>query len=233
MLEKLRRETLSEKAATRLIDFIQDHHLRPRDALPSETTLAAEFGVSRQVIREALKSLQGKGIIDIVNGKGALVRAIDSETLFVLFQQAVHLNHSTMIELLEIRNGLEVQSAALAAQRRTPEDIRQMQEIIGEMRQHVYDPDAYMPLDLAYHLSIASASHNMMLHHLLESIQEVSKAMIREGLRHRHTAQQFEHVQELHEALFEEIVRGNAAKAADLMDFQIKEPLTLINEDSE
>jgi DNA-binding FadR family transcriptional regulator len=231
MLTKLHRETLAEKAATGLMEFIRARNLQPGDALPSEGALVVEFGVSRQVIREALKSLQGKGIIEIVNGKGALVRAIDSKPLLVFFQQAVYMNRDTLIELLEVRKGIEVQSATLAAQRRTPEDIHQMREIITKMRQDLYHPDAYVQLDLAFHLSIASATHNVMLLHLLESLQEVSKAMIREGLRHRQTAQQLERVQELHEAVFEEIARGDAEKAAYLMALQLEEPKAFINED--
>ena len=67
MLGKLHRETLAEQAAAGLMQFILEKNLKPGEMLPSEIMLATEFGVSRQVIREALKSLQGQGVIEIIN----------------------------------------------------------------------------------------------------------------------------------------------------------------------
>src|SRR5262245_4098759 len=142
MLTKLRRETLAEQASQSLIEFIQTQNLKPGDVLPSEARLSVEFGVSRPIIREALKSLAGKGVIDIVNGRGAVVKPIDSETLSEFFERAMHENDNTIMELMEVRKGIEVQSAALAAQRRTPEELAKMSEIVTAMRQHLNDPDS-------------------------------------------------------------------------------------------
>ena len=115
MSEKLHRETLAEQARNALLDLIARRGLREGDVLPSEMSLAGEFGVSRQVIREALKALQGQGVIEILNGRGAVVRPVDHSALVVFFQRAVHLNQRTIIELIEVRKGIEIQSAMLAA----------------------------------------------------------------------------------------------------------------------
>src|SRR5512146_2102839 len=106
MLPKITRGTLADQVTARLLEYVQAQHLKPGDLLPSETSLANSFGVSRPVIREALKNLEGKGVIEIVNGKGALVRPIDSDPLRLFFQRAMQLEYGTILELMEIRKGL-------------------------------------------------------------------------------------------------------------------------------
>ena len=123
MLPKITRGTLADQVTDRLLEYIEAQHLQPGDLLPSETSLVTSFGVSRPVIREALKSLEGKGIIEIVNGKGALIRPIDSDPLRLFFRRAMQMEYGTMLELMEVRKGLEVQSAVLAAQRRDEKDL--------------------------------------------------------------------------------------------------------------
>ena len=228
MLQKLQRETLAERAAASLLEFIQARDLKPGEALPSETRLTTEFGVSRPIIREALKSLQGKGVIEIVNGKGAIIRSIDGTALRGYFSRAVQVNRDTILELREVRRGLEVQSAILAATRRTDEELARMAGIIAAMRAHVHDADSYIDLDVTLHLLIASASHNAMMFHLVESIREASKDTIREGLRRRHTTEQLERVQALHEALFAEVRDGHAEGARRAMDVHFDEAVTAL-----
>src|SRR5512138_2957949 len=134
MLPKLSRGTLAEQVTDNLLSFIEAQHLKPNDLLPSETSLAGSFGVSRPVIREALKNLEGKGIIEIVNGKGALVRPIDSNPLRLFFQRAMQFERNTMLELMEVRKGLEVEAAVLAATRRQPQDIEALEKTVVQMR---------------------------------------------------------------------------------------------------
>jgi GntR family transcriptional repressor for pyruvate dehydrogenase complex len=228
MLGKLRRETLAEQAVVGLMQFIQEKDLKPGELLPSEIMLATEFGVSRQVIREALKSLQGQGVIEIINGKGAIIRPIDSDALLVFFARAVQINRDTIIELIEVRKGIEVQSAMLAAERRTPEELARMKEIVAQMSQRLGDPDAYIELDLALHLAIALATHNAMMYHLIEAIREISKDTIREGLLRRRTNEQLERVQELHEMLIAELERGDAEAASRAMAHQFDEAIVAL-----
>jgi DNA-binding FadR family transcriptional regulator len=225
MIEKLRRETLAEQTAAGLIQFILEQGLKPGALLPPEAALATSFNVSRQVIREALKSLQGQGVIEMVNGKGAVIRPIDSDALLVFFARAVQINRHTIIDLIEVRKGVEVQSAMLAAERRTYEELAHMKEIVAKMSQHLDDLDAYTERDMALHLAVASATHNTMMYYLVESIREVSKDTIREGLLHRRTAEQLERVQELHEMLLVELERGDARAAGQVMALQFDEAI--------
>jgi GntR family transcriptional regulator, transcriptional repressor for pyruvate dehydrogenase complex len=87
MLPKISRGTLAEQVTERLLEYIETQRLKPGDLLPSETSLAGSFGVSRPVIREALKNLEGKGVLEIVNGKGAILSARSTATRCAMFFQ--------------------------------------------------------------------------------------------------------------------------------------------------
>ena len=141
MLPKLSRGTLAEQVTDNLLAYIEAQHLKPGDLLPSETSLATSFGVSRPVIREALKSLEGKGIIEIVNGKGAIVKPIDSDPLRLFFQRAMQIERSTMLELMEVRKGLEVEAATLAASRRQSKDLDAIEKTVHAMRLALRDQE--------------------------------------------------------------------------------------------
>ncbi|HVU68628.1 MAG TPA: FCD domain-containing protein, partial [Ktedonobacteraceae bacterium] len=217
MSEKLHRETLAEQARNALLDLIARRGLREGDVLPSEMSLAGEFGVSRQVIREALKAVQGQGVIEILNGRGAVVRPVDHSALVVFFQRAVHLNQRTIIELIEVRKGIEIQSAMLAAERRTAAELTGLQELVARMDRCLGDVEQYSELDLELHLALAAATHNAMLFHLISSLREVSRDTILAGLRHRHGSAQLARVQQLHVLLLAAIERGDSAEAGRMM----------------
>src|SRR5918995_6029171 len=162
MPTQLRRDTLAEQVADGLIALIEGDGLVPGMLLPSEASLAAEFGVSRQVVREALKALAAKDVITIANGKGAIVRPMTSEPLRDFFQRALRNRHATAVELLEVRKGIEVQSATLAAQRRTSEELSELKSILPALGDAVHDPVAFTSIDTQFHLLVAAASHNKM-----------------------------------------------------------------------
>jgi GntR family transcriptional regulator, transcriptional repressor for pyruvate dehydrogenase complex len=217
MLPKITRGTLTEQVTDRLLEYINNQHLKPGDLLPSETSLANSFGVSRPVIREALKNLEGKDVIEIVNGKGALVRPIDSDPLRLFFQRAMQMEYGTMLEFMEVRKGLEVQAAALAAQRRDEKDLEAIRQLVSAMRANMQDLDAYTRLDVSFHLRIAAASHNALMVNLVESIRAALRSTIITGLKSRGSDLHLEPIQTTHELLFQTIVDGNVAAAMQAM----------------
>lgn len=212
---KLNRATLAEQIAQALSEQIEQ--LQPGDALPSTAELARQFEVSRPVIREALKSLQGRGMIDISNGKSAIVKPITGDMLRAFFQRAIAQERETLLNLLEVRRGIEIQCALLAAERRTDAELAQMQTTVRQMAAQLGNPAAYAELDYQLHLQIATATHNSMMFYLIESIREASKDTIREGLRHRLTTEQFMKVQDAHETLVRQIAAQSPQGAAEAM----------------
>jgi GntR family transcriptional regulator, transcriptional repressor for pyruvate dehydrogenase complex len=228
MLPKLSRGTLAEQVTENLLAFIDSQNLKPGDLLPSETSLSTSFGVSRPVIREALKNLEGKGIIEIINGKGALVKPIDSDPLRLFFQRAMQLERSTILELMEVRKGLEVQAVMLAAKRRQENDLVNIRRLVCAMRNEIHHPLNYAALDTEYHLAIASATHNTILFYLVESIRESLLHTISTGLKVRHRDDQFERIQELHEKILQLITEGDVVGAAESMALHFDEAIEAI-----
>jgi GntR family transcriptional regulator, transcriptional repressor for pyruvate dehydrogenase complex len=215
---KLRRETLAEQIAQSLAHFMEEQQLAPGEMLPSETKLAADFGVSRPIIREALKALAAQGRILVANGKGAMVRPLDSDPLLSYFHHAVRVRREASMELLELRRGIEVQNARLAASRRTDEEVETLNRIVSDMRRQLDDLEAWTELDAQLHLCIARATRNEMIYHLTESIREPMKNSMREGFRHPNNALQLEQNQQIHEQLVLAIQQGDASKAFDTME---------------
>ncbi len=214
---EIRRETLVEQVAQILIDYIEANQLMPGFSLPSEQRLADEFKVSRPVIREAFRMLEVQGIIQKSNGKSAIVKPTNSELLQQFFQNSIRRRSETIVELLELRRGVEIQSALLAAERRTDEQVQALQAVVLQMAAQLQEPSVYADLDAQFHLLIAESSHNQMIFYLVEAIREPMRATISVGLSQRTTQAQLERVQAIHEELVAALAQGDAAAATAVM----------------
>jgi DNA-binding FadR family transcriptional regulator len=217
MLTKLSRETLADQAARNLMAFIQSQALKPGSFLPPETQLAADLGVSRPIIREALKSLEGKGVIEVISGKGAVIKPLDGEQLELYFQRAIQIDGEAIIDLLELRKGIEVQSAVLAAQRCTADDIAELAHIVAEMRHNLHNSDAYVALDMAFHNQIAAMTRNAMMRTMVGALRMAINSTINERMFRKQTDEQLEHVQLGHEAILAGLKLGDAEKSGRAM----------------
>jgi DNA-binding FadR family transcriptional regulator len=213
----LRRDTLADQIADAVLERILDQGLSPGDLLPAEGKLAAEFSVSRPVIREALGALKGRGVIDVTNGRGAAVAPVRRDPLVHYFAWAVRLDRRFLVELLDVRRGIEVQSARLAAWRRTDEELAEMRELLTRMARHTDDAEAYAPLDTQLHLAIVRATKNGMLGHLVTSIRSALETTIREGLRRHPDATARERVQQSHEQIVAALEQGSVSAAERAM----------------
>ena len=180
------------------------------------------------MIREALRSLAGKDMIDVVNGKGAIIKPVDSNPLRSFFRRAITFDKDTVIELLEVRKGLEFQTASLAAERRTDKELAQMHHDITEMREAMRDPARCIEFDLQFHLRIARATRNSMLYYLLESIRDATKNTILKGRRSRTTVDELERVQVLHEMIYAAIEAGDPQQAGNAMMMHFDEAVLAV-----
>lgn len=155
-------------------------------SLPSEQALADELGVSRLTVREALKVLAGRGLAEIRRGRRAVVTEPSSEVISSIFAAYVRRDPSTLLELVEVRQALEVQSVSLAARKATRAGLSAMEAAIEDMKQAAINfesalpgsaeqqraKDAYQKSDVTFHETIALASGNRMLAHVLEALEE-------------------------------------------------------------
>ncbi|MBB1487798.1 FCD domain-containing protein [Oceanospirillum sediminis] len=163
--------TTAQAVARSIEALILDAALAPGDKLPSERQLMARLGVSRAMVREALKSLQGQGVIETRHGQGSFVcdtlaKPEDNEPLMQLF-----LGHNrTLYDVYEVREQLEGQAAALAAERGSEQDFYWITKAFNAMKDEK-DPQRLAERDHAFHQAIVEASHNGVLVHILSSLK--------------------------------------------------------------
>jgi GntR family transcriptional regulator, transcriptional repressor for pyruvate dehydrogenase complex len=218
-LPRVQRKTLAQQAAELIVAHIDQERLPAGALLPSEGQLAGHFGVSRPIVREALRLLEANGVVTVVNGRGAMVKALNGDVLAAFFQRAARNRREAFREVLEVRRGIEVECAALAARRRTPEQLARLEEIVGQMRACLHDQTALTELDVAFHWQIAQASGNDLFVHLIESLRVVLEDSIRKRpvSRAAVTASLFEEVQRSHERIVAAIAAGDGATASEVM----------------
>jgi len=140
------------------------------DALPSESSLAARFNVSKPVIREALTQLSAFGMVHIRQGRPAQVRGVNAAPLADFFKLAMVASGQGLREAVELRRALETQLAVLAAQRREPEGLAAMAAALADMQACDDDVLRWAALDCAFHLGLARAAGNRLMLHLMEAL---------------------------------------------------------------
>src|SRR6266508_5435057 len=133
--------------------------LEPGEALPSEGKLAEALGVSRLTVREATRTLEARGLLEIRQGRRPRVAAPNGALVGDFFKIAVRRDPRALLDLLEVRRALEVHIAVLAAKRATKGDLADMEMSIAAMRAGDR-PDAFHAADVRFHENLAAASGN-------------------------------------------------------------------------
>lgn len=208
--------TLAERVAQFIRADIVAKRLRPGDALPGEIELARQLGVSRGIVREGRRQLIAAGLIDVSNGRRAVVRKLGAGPLDGFLTNAVATRQLAVGEVLELREALEIAVARFAAGRRTNADIAELARILDRMRAAVGTP-GYVRHDLAFHLALARATHNPLFALLIEAIREALMRSMRASHARRRSARSFAEAQTMHESLFEAVRAGDAAAAERAM----------------
>jgi GntR family transcriptional repressor for pyruvate dehydrogenase complex len=167
-----RQPKLSDKVAEMMLETILSRRLEPGDRLPSERELGEQFGVSRTVVREAVRALVAKGVIEVRSGSGLRVAAVDASAVresMSLFLRGATLDYE---KVHEVRKMLEVHIAGLAAARSTDPDLRELIVACERMEAAIDDVEEASQLDLEFHRAIARATHNELYLVLMDSIGE-------------------------------------------------------------
>ena len=222
------RPPLAGQIAEKIVAQLMQYGAKPGDLLPSEAKLVTQFGASRPIVREALKHLEGQGIVEVINGRGTLVRPLDESQLHAYFTHAIAIERLPFREIMEARKPIEVQSARLAAQRRTPEQFEAMQDIIRRMRRNIGAADAYVDLDHELHALIADATRNTIIMHMVHALRGALNTLTHTTLYRRRNRQQLERVHQLHETIVSEIGYQNADAAGRAMDMHFSEALSFL-----
>ncbi len=166
-----RAEGLAERIRTQILSLIVDGALRPGDRLPSERVLASQFGVSRAVVREALRSLAAMNVVEARHGIGLFVCDLDLESLVEPLSVVVGMDRSALQKLAEARLVLEPSLTRLAAERSTEDDVTRLDDLVREAQQSILSEDAFMAADIAFHMEIRRIANNALLSRVMAGFE--------------------------------------------------------------
>jgi DNA-binding FadR family transcriptional regulator len=176
MTEVLRRRprSLAHHVVDALSGRIREGALSPGEKLPTEAAIMEDFGVSRTVVREAISRLQAAGLVETRHGVGTFVVGLGEGSAFRIAPEQLE-TLQDVIAVLELRIGVETESAALAAVRRTPENLEALRGALKAFTSAVEEGRDAVGPDFQFHLEIARATQN---HHFMDLMGTLGGMMI-------------------------------------------------------
>lgn len=171
MYKTVQTSRLYEQIVQQIEESITKGGLKVGDQLPAERELAQQFGVSRTAVREAVKALREKGLVEAYPGRGTFITDGTSRSIRQSLDRMIKVDQPEgTAHLAEVREILEPEIAALAAMRADEENFASMREAISVMDNARRDPDAFIEADLDFHLALAEAASNPLILSLIDSI---------------------------------------------------------------
>jgi GntR family transcriptional regulator, transcriptional repressor for pyruvate dehydrogenase complex len=212
----IKRNGLANQVIERVRELVAKGTYRVGDRLPSEAELCTLFGVGRSTIREAMRVLASRGVVDVRHGEGTFVA---SDALGESFEE--RLGRAALADIYEARLFLELPLAELAAERRDARDIAAMRACLKRRTRAVRDGDvaAYMESDFAFHVAVASAAKNSALFDMYDSFVRIVKPLLSAAVTPEYVRAEND---ELHDALCEAIAQGDAAATRRLVRRHLK-----------
>ena len=205
--------TMSDRVTQALLDLIRSGAYPAKTRLPSETDMAQQFGVSRTVIREAVSRLKSEGLVESRQGSGVFVREASGDTPYRIDPNVVD-SIQSVLQLAELRRGLEAEMAAVAAERCTAAQIADIRARLKAIDKAVAAGGDGVEEDMEFHRSIARATNNPYFASLWDFLGQFLKGAITVSrsweARREETRRE---VTEEHRALFEAIAARDAEAA--------------------
>lgn len=208
------RPRLTDQVVTHMTRMITSGDWSAGAALPPEGELAQQLGVSRTVIRECVRVLASRGMLDVRQGRGTFVTPPAAWTVTEPLALLVKADRSELHNWLEVRTILEVESAALAAQRLTDDDRERLRAAVRRLEKESAHPDAYMEADIDFHLTIARATKNPALARLLRPVVQPLREEFQETVQ---ISQARDNATREHHAIVAAILVGDAPAARAAM----------------
>lgn len=222
--EKVKPHRTYQEVLKQINNLIIEGKLNPGDRLMGEREMASELGVSRTTLREALRTMELLGLVEIKPGGGTFIRDVQLDYVINPLALALSVEPTRLDELWEIRMTLEVECAGLAAARASEESLRWISHALKDMQVELHDLDAYAKADMRFHYMVAQASQNSLMNRLLQTLVVHIFELIKKAgpLRFSHDIGGLHTVQE-HIAIYEAISRHNSGEAQKLMRYHLEE----------
>jgi DNA-binding FadR family transcriptional regulator len=204
-----------------VVDALEDlifGGLEPGEVLPSEGRLAEALGVSRLSVREATRTLEARGLLEIRQGRRPRIAAPNGALVGDFFKTAVRRDPRALLDLLEVRRALEVHIASLAARRASKGELADMEMSIAAMRTGKDDSEAFHAADVRFHENLAAASQNRLLVFLIEAFAEpLKESRLRSFAGHQARGGGVEDVIQQHQTILDAVKAHNPGDAAKAM----------------
>jgi GntR family transcriptional repressor for pyruvate dehydrogenase complex len=172
-VEPVRSTRIYEEIVRQIRALIADGHLKSGDRLPPERDLAERFRVSRTSVREAMRTLESTGLVEIRPGEGAFVRQVAIEALVEPLAVMILGHRAAIRELFEARRLLEPPIAALAARRATAEEVAELRRILDAQAGEVEAGRTGLGQDAQFHAAIAHSTHNQAITRIVTTLVDL------------------------------------------------------------
>lgn len=226
MYKPVHSSRLFQQVSQQIEEQILDGTLSAGDQLPSERDLSQQFQVSRTVIREAIKALAQKGLVEIRSGRGTFITNDTSLAVRNSLNLMIKLGgRERTMDLMQVREILEPEIAALAASQVNQEHLAKMQKFI-DLMDETLDPDTWTDADLGFHMVLAEATGNLLIPQIINAIVDLLRDQrIRIGL----TEGGPERGQFHHKKIYQAVTIHDSDKARQAMHDHLKQ----VREDTE
>jgi len=179
-IKTIKQSKISDEVVIQIKDQISSGHWTPGAKIPGELKLKDLFGVSRVSVRDAIQRMVGMGILVVRRGEGTFVSDILPKNYFNALLPILMVNGAGILEILEFRSMVEVESARLAAARASQEDLARLGEILEQMKKCKGSQSLFAEEDLNFHTALALASHNSVLVKVNTILHDMLKHTMRE-----------------------------------------------------
>jgi GntR family transcriptional regulator, transcriptional repressor for pyruvate dehydrogenase complex len=208
------RPPAAQQIAHQLLEYFVSGKVNPGDRLPSERQLAEKLGVSRSIVREALKSLGMLSIIKVTPGGGYYLQDVPSNLLPRSVEWGLLLGERHTEDLVEARGFVEVAVARLAAERRDEKALSQLQDLLAQMKEARNDPKKFVDADVAFHIALSEACQNSAFRDILSGMRSLLDVWVRRVI---YAAEDLGPRYRRHLAIFEAIKKRDSEAAAQAM----------------
>jgi DNA-binding FadR family transcriptional regulator len=223
---KIKFQSRTDLVADKITNSIINGELSEGELLPPESRLCEIFGVSRSILREAIRALVSKGLVEVKQGHGTFVRLPKIEVAEEALRNYLMTNRFSLVQLMEIRTPIEVEAAGLAAERREEKHISTMEKSLEILNTDSNSVEVYADADETFHKTIIDASNNPLFGIMIRSIMGNLHIGRQLSIRHFGIAV----VIKEHQAILEAIKNKETIAAATKMKEHMEEYLNRINE---
>jgi len=208
---------LSDRVVHHMTEHIRMNGLASGARVPSEMRVSADLQISRGIVREAYRSLRSAGILDISAGRSPRVGTLGSASFAHLLKHALATQQASAEQALDLRAGIEVRAAELAAAKRTADDVEALGRAVRGMKRERRDFDLFVRHDVRFHERLGAATKNPLYALIASALQEAMAASVRAGLESRSNQAQVLRVVETHQEIVDAIAASDPERAAAMM----------------